>query len=538
MWKIAVVDDEPQVLKGMRAIIPWQELNAVPAGEAADGKAGLSLILEERPDIVITDIYMPVKNGLDMIEELRQHQYDGKIIIFSGYTDFEYARKAMRLSVDDYLSKPVTVQTLKDVLGKAIGKLEQEREKEQQADEHKRKLQVYEPIALQETIKGIVTGAVAFDGVPWQDAISAIGSGQYRVAAVEIVRSERLNGLKSADWHLFRFAVANIASELGGELQLGVHTVELYGGQTVMLLRFPPEMAKNDCCSTALQFARRLISASEHYLRIRIQMGIGDMKGSIKQICESTDEAFHALHAKPSMPNEDLPIFLYKRKEDNEGRSIAELRLVRHYHEIAQALASLQQELTTEALERLTVSLAAQPELTAGMLQRVASEVWTICKYTMYGTGHGLDEAFPAEAVEQELASIVMPLQLRDWALEKINAVCARFGRSDNLRHKQAVDFLVRYVHEHYAEDIRLADLSEKVYISRNYLSNIFRDATGETFNDYVTRVRMEKAKSLLAEGKMMVYEVSEKVGYKNVPYFTTLFKKYTGRSPSDFIKI
>jgi two-component system response regulator YesN len=86
--------------------------------------------------------------------------------------------------------------------------------------------------------------------------------------------------------------------------------------------------------------------------------------------------------------------------------------------------------------------------------------------------------------------------------------------------------------------DLRLADLAEKVFISRNYLSNIFRDATGETFNDYLTKVRIEKAKSLLAEGKLMVYEIAERVGYKNVPYFTTLFKKHTGRNPTDFVKI
>jgi two-component system response regulator YesN len=96
---------------------------------------------------------------------------------------------------------------------------------------------------------------------------------------------------------------------------------------------------------------------------------------------------------------------------------------------------------------------------------------------------------------------------------------------------------MIRYIHENYAQDIRLAELAEKVYISRNYLSTIFRNATGETFNDYVTRVRMEKAKNLLLEGKLMVYEVADQVGYKNVPYFTTLFKKYTGRNPTEFVK-
>ncbi|MDF2961991.1 MAG: two-component system response regulator, partial [Paenibacillus sp.] len=86
-------------------------------------------------------------------------------------------------------------------------------------------------------------------------------------------------------------------------------------------------------------------------------------------------------------------------------------------------------------------------------------------------------------------------------------------------------------------EDLHLSELAEKVYISRNYLSTIFRQATGETFNNYVTRVRMEKAKSMILEGRWMIYEVAEKVGYKNVPYFTTQFKKYTGNNPTEFVK-
>lgn len=93
------------------------------------------------------------------------------------------------------------------------------------------------------------------------------------------------------------------------------------------------------------------------------------------------------------------------------------------------------------------------------------------------------------------------------------------------------------YIHEHYAEDLTLAELSEKLYISRNHLSIIFKNMTGETFNNYLTRVRIEKARELLLQRTMLVYEVAERVGYKNVPYFSTLFKKITGMNPTDLIK-
>jgi two-component system response regulator YesN len=536
MWTIAIVDDERQVLSGMQRIIPWQELGAEPVGEAMDGAAGLKLVLDAQPDIVITDIYMPVQSGLDMIEELRKQHYDGKIIILSGYSDFEYARQAMRLGVDDYLTKPVTVQTLREVLGKAIDALEQDRAKALETDEWRRKLLVYEPFVEQERLKALVSGVGGPDGIA--PSLAAEGKRQYRVAVVEIVRNERMEGLRADDWNLFRFAVGNIAKELAEELGLEATAVELYGHQMALLLRFAGDTANDDSRERTVGYARRLIRAAAEYLRIRLQIGIGGMKALPKDIAASTEEAFQGLHEKLCVLDEAYPVFIYKSKRDEEARKFAELRPTRYYHEIASALRQLQQETAAEAVEKLTARLCEWPGLTAAEVQRVAREVWTICKYLLHEANIPLEEAFPSEDVEKELAELITPQRMRDWALAKVSAVCARFGKSENVRHKQAIDFMLGYVHEHYAEDLRLADLAEKVYISRNYLSNIFRSATGETFNDYVTKVRMEKAKSMIAEGKLMVYEIAEKVGYKNVPYFTTLFKKHTGRNPSEFARV
>ncbi|MCU6709486.1 response regulator [Paenibacillus sp. J5C_2022] len=250
MWKVVLVDDNRGALRTMKKVIPWQELNAELAGEAIDGQEALQLISSVNPHIVITDIYMPVMNGLEMIEKLRSRAYEGAILILSGYSDFEYARTALRLKVDDYLSKPVTVKTIKEVLGKTIKSL------------HDR------------------------------------------------------NGQNTAD------------------------------------------------------SSRPFIS---------------------------------------------------------------------------------------------------------------------------------------------------------DW--------------TENARHKHAIEHVIQYMHEHYAEDISLNQLSNHVYLSRNHLGDLFRKATGETFVDYLTRIRIERAKELLQEGSLLIYEIAEKVGYRNVPYFSTLFKKHTGMAPSDIVK-
>ncbi|RRJ65108.1 helix-turn-helix domain-containing protein [Paenibacillus oralis] len=104
-------------------------------------------------------------------------------------------------------------------------------------------------------------------------------------------------------------------------------------------------------------------------------------------------------------------------------------------------------------------------------------------------------------------------------------------------KHRKAVQFMIDYIHKHYAEDLTLEQLASQLYISKNYLNQLFKKVTGETFTNYVIRVRIERAKALLLEGNHLIYEVSEMVGYQNVPYFSTLFKKYCSVSPSEMMK-
>ncbi|MBW7453843.1 response regulator, partial [Paenibacillus sepulcri] len=160
MWKIAIIDDERHVLQGMKRVIPWDELNAQWAGEALNGEDGLDLIRETQPDIVITDIYMPVMNGLDMMEQLRKEGFNGKIIILSGYSDFEHARQALRHNVSDYVSKPISVPTLKSIIGKVIQELVEEEEKRVRQGELEHKLMLYEPFIEKEWVRSAAVGTL------------------------------------------------------------------------------------------------------------------------------------------------------------------------------------------------------------------------------------------------------------------------------------------------------------------------------------------------------------------------------------------
>lgn len=354
MWKIAIIDDDPNLLDGMREAIPWADLNIQWVGEGLDGEEGLDLVKELKPDIVITDISMPVMNGLEMIERLREQDYKGRIVILSGYSDFEYARQALRLNVDDYLSKPVTVNNLKKVIERVTRKLEEDKQ---------------------------------------------------------------------------------LRKDTGQEL--------------------------------------------------------------------------------------------------DEIRDVAEIRHVQFYRQLAGAIRNAQEEQAKALIASYTSQLES---LSKRELRILANDLWAVIAYSLLDIGIDLKQIYPSFEPMPDADGSYSPATLQLWLEDMVATILNSKLMSDNVKHRKIVEFVIRYIHEHYMEDLTLGTLADEVQISKNYLGQIFKNVMQEPFNHYVTRVRMEKAKDMILEGKMYVYEVAEKVGYNSISYFSTQFKKYTGYNPTDLI--
>lgn len=539
MWKIAIIDDDRQVLQGMKHAIPWEELHAEWAGEVLNGRDGLDLIRSVCPDILITDIYMPVMNGLDMIECLREEQFNGKIIILSGYSDFEYARQALRLNVSDYLSKPISMPTLKEVLGRVIASLAEEEENRMKQDELQRRLMLYAPFVEKEWIKSAISGTLTgtylqSESMPapyrfWQTA-------RHVVVGINIVRDIRVGAFSLSDLNLFRFAVRNIACEVTAERFSAFEYTELHGTHSALLIHPPAEMDERQTESLLKELGVKLIEAAASYLKLTLYVGLGGIKTDWRDIPDSTEEAFRAIEQRE--PALVAGYALYGSREGGQGHARSSLiRPVKFYQELAGAIKMGQETLANGIIDQFVAQLSDRKEAGPEYLKMLAREIWAILAYSMYEVGIVLDEIFPDSKVHQEWLGITRADQLSEWLKGKVSDICNSRQWRGNGKHRQAVDFMIQYIHENYNEDITLSDLADKVYISRNYLSYIFKNITGESFNSYLTRVRMEKAKELLMEHKMLVYEVAEKVGYQNVPYFSTLFKKYTGLKPTEIVR-
>lgn len=538
VWKVAIIDDERQVLQGMKRAIPWDELDAEWVGEALNGVDGLNMIREKQPDIVITDIYMPLMNGLDMIERLRKEAFNGKIIILSGYSDFEYARQAIKHNVSDYVSKPISVPTLRMILNKVIQELMEEEEKLLKQGELQNKLMLYEPFIEKEWVRSAVVGTLDKSYRDEKDLPQPYRywhSSNHTVMAIELIRDERASTYSVSDWSLFRFAVSNIVCELAYKVFPFVEYTELHSTRLVLIIH--PEQDSEVLAQKAMEdLGTQIIQSIMSCLKLVSRVGIGSTKAEWFHISESTEEAFRAIDMRFKRKSTSCELFVYEGLPKSENEQTV-LFPVKFSYELANAMKTVQEIKAQQLVADYISELGHQKGITPDYVQMLGSELWGIICYCLYEAGHVLDHLVTNDQIAKELRSLSQPEQLQKWLSDKISMVCNSRQWKGSSKHREIVEFMTDYIHEHYADDVTLADLSDKVFISRNHLSIIFKNITGETFNTYLTRVRIEKARELLMERQMLVYEVAERVGYKNIPYFSTLFKKMTGMNPTDFIK-
>lgn len=535
MWKILIIDDDFQVLEGMKKAIPWESIDAELVGEASDGSEGLEMVRQTQPDIVITDIYMPVMNGLEMIEKLRETNFPGELIILSGYADFQYARQALRLQVSDYLSKPVTIEELGAVLAKVIKELETKELKKIEQEEVKRRLMMYEPFVQQEWLKSVITGTftetIAAESIQLSEEAYWLQR-NHLVMGIELMSTVRTANLSLIDWNLFRFALANIIREILAEDWPESDFIELHSHHAAIMFHIERSSEIDDVMRRIQLIGERITDCVLTYLRLTIRLGLGQMKESWQEISDSTEEAFLDLLQMTIIP----PLAREHPSTVPSEKELA-IRPIKFYQELAEAIVYSKEETAAQIVEAYIIRLQSMSTITPAYLQYLCTELWTIFAYSLYSVGIVLDELFPEMKLQSEIIQIQTPEQLQQWLGGKIHIIATSRHWNENSKHKEAVDFMIQYAHDHYAEEISLEDMSKQLYLSRNYLNQIFKKATGETFTNYVIQVRMKKAQALLAEGKYLIYEISEKVGYKNVPYFSSIFKKYNGISPSEVSK-
>jgi two-component system response regulator YesN len=524
MINVMIVDDEPHIRQGIRNTIPWHELSMTVVSEAADGTEALKLYEQDQPDIVLLDINMPQLDGFHFLEIIRDQRGLTEVIFLTGYEDFDKVKKALSLQASDYLLKPVSFNELMNALMIAKEKILAAKQQTEFVSGLKKKVIDFGQAATDQYLLDIIRQdkQVRDKIILLRDmGIHFAETDSFIVACIAMDDTHKfIDQVNFRDRQLYLYAFRKIAEE-ATEHHKGSYVITDSPGRLILLLHQPTHWELE-----TMALLKSIRSEYKKYLNMSISIGV------------SRDTLFHHLQ------------LAYKEAID----AVAQKTLLGSGQIIPYALIQSHLEQDRKFLSK---EILLFNELRMGNVKMVKSilgpwksEIRDIPFSS--ATYIASQQIIMARRILEELDIQQAALPLSDKLLSQLNSC------STNMEiYELMADYLTKaaeairstreqpsnkviqrakqWILKHISEEISLTKLSEFLHMSPNYLSTFFKQNTGETFSDFTNKVRFERAKELLYENDLKVYEVAERVGFSDANYFSLAFKKHTGYSPSEY---
>ena len=534
MLKVFLVEDEVVMRNGIKNNIPWEQEGFEFVGEASDGELAYPLIKREKPDILITDIRMPFMDGLELSRLVKKELPQIKIIILSGYNEFDYAKTAISIGVTDYLLKPISSAKLLEAVKKVGDMIEKEQDNVRLMERYEKEM---EENILQEKHK--LWGALASN----------------RLSTIELLeKGQRLGMDFTASAYmvfLFKLMQEGDATGCSDELNRASEKVNSLSETWKKVLSFDrsPEgwafLIKGESEAEVLEnFAetkKELLNLVAVYPKVEYFGGLGSIVQRIGDIQNSYKEAARAFSSRFFLDANqiaDSAEMVSLHNEEDGKIDVSKMLSKKREHELVEKFfKNGTVEEVDSFLDELFQSIGEQN-----------------CKSLLYRQYVVMDLFFCATDFlgNLEISTEELPEECRD-----INQIVEKAGNAQSLRHQIGILFsetmILRdghskkkysklledakaFIDENYRhDDMSLNMVAAQVNISPSYFSTIFSSEMGQTFVEYLTHVRLEKAKELLMCSNMRTAEIGYEVGYKDSHYFSYIFKKVVGCSPKEY---
>ena len=516
-YSVLLVDDEEDVVEAIVQKIDWDRLGYSLAGYAKNGLEALEIAEEKPIDVVLTDIKMPYMDGLTLSHRLKELYPSIKIIIFSGFDEFEYAKEAIRLEAEEYMLKPVDAGELSRVFQKVHEALDQEFDEKQSIHRLKNYYLESLPILQESLYTSLIEGTL-----PQQDLESTLLDYQISLPgkyyAVVILHNSLSLSPEGINPLLITMSIRKLAEE---RLQKNWRPCFLtYLGHTLFIAQMDKEsdsLKLTDDCEILCRMARHICKAT-------VTAGIG------KTVSNLMDLPLSYLGARDAVAYR----VLYGR---GKAIAISEIGLEgKEEHKVNKEIIDEERLLDIYRCIDLYIenSRLDSPSLQEYhfFLMDLVTNMHKFLLANQVDTGL----IFPKEEDVYQKVQQFSLAELSQWMKEicKKMQIIIQEMRSD--KTKSFVKKAVEHVHSHYMDkDLTVEALSQELHVSAAYFSTVFKRETGKSFINYLTDYRMEKALRLLMEEEEKTYIIAEAVGYSDPNYFSYAFKKKFGMSPSKY---
>lgn len=533
LYRLLIVDDNPRDQKGLLNIIDWGSLGIAIIGAVDNGQEAISRMDELKPDIILTDITMPLMNGIEMSSILRKQYPHIKIIFMSSYYEFDYARSAVDLDVYAYILKPIVKDDLLQAVQKVLSMLKTEQDIQAEKENMLSQIQQSLHLFQEQFIHDLLFGSNMSDSDLKENAaflqMNLTDTYFVQVIAIELDNYEAyIQNMETAEKYLISYTVKQSAA-CYDKPQAPIFLFQISSKRFAAVLFEIPDASKQDCTilDTIIAIKERISS----HLHIQSTIGVSSCSVRLGDIPLLYEQSLEALCTKFYSNGDQL--ILYEEIKDRQTSSDRMIDLQTVYQEMQEVIFSGDVNCAAAITQKyLGRSSGMQNEQAVKVL---IYNIIHILQNIFDQENISLDELFGGEAVIwKKLDRYETIRDVRQWLTNILSACIQYFNNSTNSQ-TAIVQQIKNIIHQKYAEPLSAETISALINFSPSYANRVFKAQTSKTIFDYLTEYRMERAKELLRSPNSKIYVVAQEVGYTNKSHFCYQFKKQTGMTPSKF---
>ncbi len=520
MYNVLIVDDEPRICAGLRVFIDWESIGFRVLNTAENGLEALAELKKNRYNVVITDIRMAMVDGLELTRAIYAQNPGVRVLIISGYNDFEYAKEAIAYGVRGYLLKPVNC----DELLRAVLKIKDELDRE---NDNLLKNREINYLSRDKFLFDLAYGVLSQKDIEVKLREFGINF-TAKLFSLGLIEMEEFFHIAQADAeeaNLIKFSVRNIAEEIITENNLG-YIYEDINGRLGILLCAEMQGFSEDRTSCCLN---NICVCIDKYLHRNINIAYGNFTSEVSGIRTSRRQAQMALD---SIMLEGRKRVVPYRRIMLEEKSVLDLEWS---NEALIAFIEIADKKKVEGeVDRLTGEVASKcfsKEALNGIAYNIILKTCTVVKSY---NGHA-NELFASMGVNAGRLDFPNLQKYREWLLMLCLGTCDYILELQERKSISIFNQIRKYIDDNYYKDLSLKSLSEVFYMNSAYLGRLFKNNMGESFNDYLNKVRISEVKKILFQENAKIYNLITRVGYSNHEHFYRQFKRYEGISFADY---
>jgi Response regulator containing CheY-like receiver domain and AraC-type DNA-binding domain len=535
MITMVIADDEELIREGLHSIVDWAAFGIEVIGLAEEGQEAFDLCMKLQPDILCTDIRMPIMDGLELSQKLRDAGNTAKIVIISGIQDFHYAKTALSMHAEAYVLKPVKLHELNEVFGQVASKITRERDSEAMHKKLHKQLQDSIPALREKLLNQLLSRYYTNENDIYEKiAYYQIPLQQGEISAIGLIRIDdfehAIQHYNEENKQLLFFAIHNVVEEILMNTSCGFAFTNTLENELIVIFN-----EKSLLGSKYMDLAEEMIRCIRQYVKVSASIGIGSPVNSVLQLSYSYQEAKEALqHTFFTGKESVVTIQDIAHNKTNSERNIHMYELEK---QLIQQLKLGDVDGVTELLNKLFDDIILPGSTQVEQVYYRGTELI----FQLARPLHEADESYESILGKStiELMQMIQNTKdignLRNLMTQIIGETARYMQNKHNSKSQRIITRIKQYIDQQYMNNVTIQRLAEEVYLSPTYMCQLFKQETGETIIEFLTKVRIEKAKELLKSPDLKIFVIAEMVGFENATYFTTVFKKVTGLLPGKY---